>query len=188
MVSSLAEVRRANALLEDCKAELAAAGTAFDSGIEVGTMIEVPAAALIAGHLARELRFFSIGTNDLVQYTIAVDRGNERITGLYQPTHPSVLRLIAMTADAAHENGIWVGVCGEMASEFHLTPLLLGLGIDELSVGTGSVPRIKKAVQSLDTGECRALAARVREMSDPAEIESACREHAMQHYAELFDA
>ncbi len=186
MISCLDELHRANALLEECKAELAAEGQAFDGGIEVGTMIEVPSAVLIAGHLAREVKFFSVGTNDLVQYTIAVDRGNERITKLYQPTHPAVIRLLAMAADAAHENGIWIGVCGEMASEFHLTPLLLGLGIDELSVVTAAVPRIKKAVQSLDLNECRELAARAREMSDPLEIENMCREHARQRYPELF--
>jgi phosphoenolpyruvate-protein phosphotransferase (PTS system enzyme I) len=186
MISCLDELRRANALLEECKAELTTEGQAFDRDIEVGTMIEVPAAALIAHHLAREVKFFSMGTNDLVQYTIAVDRGNERITNLYQPTHPAVIRLLAMAAEAAHENGIWIGVCGEMASEFHLTPLLLGLGIDELSVVTASVPRIKKAVQSLDLGECRELAARAREMSDPLEIENMCREHARQRYPELF--
>jgi phosphotransferase system enzyme I (PtsI) len=187
MVSCLDEVRRANALLDECKRELAAAGIAFDANLEVGTMIEVPSAALIAGHLAREVKFFSVGTNDLVQYTIAVDRGNERITSLYQPTHPAVIRLLAMAAEAARENGIWIGVCGEMASDTHLVPLLLGLGMDELSVVTAAVPRIKKAVQSLDLGECRELAARARGMSDPVEIENLCREHARQRYPELFD-
>jgi phosphotransferase system enzyme I (PtsI) len=151
-------------------------------------MIEVPSAALIAHHLAKEVKFFSIGTNDLVQYTMAVDRGNERIARLYQPAHPSVLRLIAMAADAAHERGIWIGVCGEMASEIHLTPLLLGLGIDELSVGINSVPRVKKAVISLDLGECRDLAARAREMGDAAEIETLSRDHARLRYPELLDA
>lgn len=187
MVSSLDEVRRANALLAECKEELRHAGRDFNPDIQTGTMIEVPAAALIAPHLAREVAFFSIGTNDLVQYTIAVDRGNERITNLYQPTHPAVLRLIKITADAAHANGIWVGVCGEMASEFHLTPLLLGLGIDELSVGTASVPRIKRAVQSLDLSECRQLAEQVQELGDPSEIERFSRELAQRQYPELFE-
>lgn len=187
MVSGLDELRRANALLAECKDDLAREGQAFDAGIETGTMIEVPSAALMADHLAREVNFFSIGTNDLVQYTIAVDRGNERITGLYQPTHPAVIRLIAMATDAAHENGIWIGVCGEMAGDIHLIPLLLGLGIDELSVATASVPRVKKAVQSLDVAECRALAELAKTMSDPVEIESMCREHAVKHYPELFD-
>lgn len=188
MVTCVDEIRRANALLGECKEELSRAGQAFDAAIETGTMIEVPSAALIARHLAKEVKFFSVGTNDLVQYTMAVDRGNERIARLYQPAHPSVLRLVAMAAEAAHEHGIWIGVCGEMASEIHLTPLLLGLGIDELSVGTNSVPRVKKAVISLDLGECRELAARAREMSDPMEIEALSRDHAKQRYPELLDS
>ncbi|MBU3664428.1 MAG: phosphoenolpyruvate--protein phosphotransferase [Chthoniobacterales bacterium] len=187
MVSSIDEVRRANALLARCKDELRNEGKPFNPDIETGTMIEVPAAALVARHLAREVKFFSIGTNDLVQYTIAVDRGNERITKLYQPTHPAVLQLMALAADGAHEQGIWVGVCGEMASEFHLTPLLLGLGIDELSVGAASVPRIKKAVQSLDLSECRELAGQARGMSDPDAIEDLSRALARKCYPELFE-
>lgn len=187
MVANLAEVRRANELLGECKRELAAKGTAFNGDIETGTMIEVPGAALIADQLAREVRFFSIGTNDLIQYTMAVDRGNDRIAHLYQPTHPAVLRLLAMTAEAAHTNNLWVGICGEMAADIHLTPLLLGLGIDELSVVTNAVPRVKKAVQSLEIHECRELAGKLRSMSDPAEIEEASREHARQRYPELFD-
>ena len=187
MVSCVDEIRRANALLEECKIELDREDKAFDASLETGTMIEVPSAALIAHHLAKEVKFFSVGTNDLVQYTMAVDRGNERIASLYQPAHPSVLRLLAMAAEAAHEQGIWIGVCGEMASEIHLTPLLLGLGIDELSVGTNSVPRVKKAVISLDLGECRELAARAREMVNAADIEDLSRNHAKQRYPELLD-
>lgn len=188
MISCLEELRSANALLNECRGELRSEGKAFDENMEIGTMIEVPGAALIANHLAREVNFFSIGTNDLVQYTLAVDRGNERITGLYQPAHPSVIRLIAMAADAAHENNIWIGVCGEMAGDIHLVPLLLGLGVDELSVATASVPRVKKVVQSLDMQECRKLAERAKAMSDPAEIEDMCREHARQRYPELLDS
>lgn len=187
MVANISEVRRANALLEECKHELGAKGAAFDQGIETGTMIEVPGAALIADQLAREVRFFSLGTNDLIQYTMAVDRGNDRIAHLYQPTHPAVLRLLAMTTEAAHKNGLWVGVCGEMAADIHLTPLLLGLGIDELSVVTAAVPRVKKAVQCLESNECRELAGHLRTLSDPAEIEAGSREHARQRYPELFD-
>lgn len=187
MVSSLEEVRKAKDILAECKSELAREGKPFDDGIETGTMIEVPSAALIAHDLAREVNFFSIGTNDLVQYTMAVDRGNERITHLYQPTHPSVLRLLSMASEAAHANGIWIGVCGEMAGDIHLVPLLLGLGMDELSVATTCLPRVKKALQNLNAGECRALAERAMKMSDPREIENMCREHARERYPELLD-
>jgi phosphotransferase system enzyme I (PtsI) len=187
MIGQVDEVRRANALLEECKRELAERQVAYCHDIEVGSMIELPAAALIADQLAKEVKFFSIGTNDLVQYTMAVDRGNERITHLYQPTHPAVLRLLAMTSKAAHENGIWIGVCGEMASEIHLTPLLLGLGVDELSVVTAAVPRIKKAVQSLDAKECGEMACQASSMADPQAIDDYCRKYAAERYPELFD-
>ena len=186
MVAQIDELRAANAILQECKDELAAQGVPHCNDIEVGTMIEVPAAALIADQLAREVKFLSIGTNDLVQYTMAVDRGNERIAHLYQPTHPAVLRLLSMTANAAHDHGIWVGVCGEMASEIHLTPLLLGLGVDELSVVTAAVPRVKKAVQSLDLQACTELAAQAMRLHDPQEIESLCRDHAQARYPDLF--
>ena len=112
-------------------------------------MIEIPSAAISADTLARHVDFFSIGTNDLIQYTIAVDRVNERIAHLYEPTHPAVLRLLKMIADAAHANKIWVGVCGEMARDVATIPILIGLGMDELSVGATSVPRVKMAVRSL---------------------------------------
>lgn len=187
MVAQLTELRSAKALLEECKRELDAENIPYKPDLETGTMIEVPAAALIADQLAREVSFFSIGTNDLIQYTMAADRGNDRIAYLYQPTHPSVLRLMAMITEAAHNQGIWVGICGEMAADIHLTPLLIGLGIDELSVVTAAVPRVKKAVQCLDSNECRDLANHLRSLDDPAEIEAASRDHARQRYPELFD-
>lgn len=186
MIGQIDELRQANRLLSEARAELEARGVEFAPEIETGCMIELPAAALIADHLAPEVKFFSIGTNDLVQYTMAVDRGNEHITHLYQPTHPAVLRLMSMTVEGAHRHDIWVGVCGEMASEVHLTPLLLGLGIDELSVVTSAVPRVKKAVQSLDVGECRTLVEHLRGLTDPEEIDRASREFAKARYPELF--
>ena len=188
MIGQIDELRRANAHLEECKKELADRGVPYRHDIEVGSMVELPAAALIADQLAKETKFLSVGTNDLVQYTMAVDRGNERIAHLYQPTHPAVLRLLAMAARAAHDNGVWIGVCGEMASEIHLTPLLLGLGMDELSVVTRAVPRVKKAVQSLDAKECGEMACECSAMTDPIAIEQKCRDYARQHYPELFDA
>jgi phosphotransferase system enzyme I (PtsI) len=140
---------------------------------------------LCAEHIAREVDFFSIGTNDLIQYSIAVDRVNERIAHLYEPTHPAILRLIKMVVDAAHAEGIWVGVCGEMASEVTLTPLLLGLGVDELSAGATLVPRVKRAVQSLDMEVCRALAAAALKMDTATAILAECESIARQYYAEL---
>ena len=185
MISSIDELRQANAILLDCKNELRAEGIAFAEKLEVGVMIEVPSAAICADSFAREVNFFSIGTNDLIQYTIAVDRVNEQIAHLYQPTHPAVLRLIKMVVRAAHSNGIWVGVCGEMAGDVVMTPLLLGLGIDELSASTPSVPRIKRAVQSLHQSECETLVDHVMDLDTADEIFNAIESHARERYAEL---
>jgi phosphotransferase system enzyme I (PtsI) len=187
MISGIEELRRANQILEECKQELASAGIPFNPFVEVGVMIEIPSAVLVAEHLAREVRFFSIGTNDLIQYSIAVDRLNDRIAHLYNPTHPSILRMIKMTVDAGKANGIWTGVCGEMASDILLTPLLIGLGVDELSASTALVPRIKKAVQSLDAGSCETLVREVLAMDDSNAILDRSRSMARQHYAELID-
>jgi phosphoenolpyruvate-protein phosphotransferase (PTS system enzyme I) len=187
MISGLSELRQAKEILETCKAELRQEGIPFMEDIELGIMIEVPSAALVAEALAREVSFFSIGTNDLIQYTIAVDRVNERIAHLYEPTHPAIIRLIEMTVAAAHAQGIWVGVCGEMAGEITLTPLLLALGVDELSVSAGLVPRVKRAVQSLDTKECIRLLEETRELASATDILARCEEVARQHYAELLN-
>jgi len=187
MISGLSELRQAKEILEACKAELRDEGKPFKEDIELGIMIEVPSAVLVADALAREVKFFSIGTNDLIQYTIAVDRVNERIAHLYEPTHPAIVRLIEMTVEAAHANGIWVGVCGEMAGEITLTPLLLALGVDELSASAGLVPRVKKAVQTLDTKECNRLLEDVRYLNSAAEILARCEEVARGHYGELLN-
>ena len=135
MISGLDEVRRGLQIVDECKNELRREGHPFHDELEIGVMIEVPTAAIMADLLAREVDFFSIGTNDLIQYSVAIDRTNERVAHLYEPSHPSVVRLLKMVADAAHANDIWVGVCGEMAGEVLFTPLLLGLGMDELSAG-----------------------------------------------------
>ena len=185
LISGLSELRQANEVLESCRSELRAEGVPFNENLEVGIMVEVPSAVLVADALAKEVDFFSIGTNDLIQYTIAVDRVNERIAHLYEPTHPAILRLMEMTVAAAHANGIWVGVCGEMAGEITLTPLLIGLGVDELSASPGLVPRVKKAVQTLDSQKCAALLAEVRDSSSAAEIFSRCESMAREHYPEL---
>src|SRR3984957_4641175 len=187
MISGLSELRQAKEILETCKVELRDEGIPFMEDIELGIMIEVPSAALVAEALAREVSFFSIGTNDLIQYTIAVDRVNERIAHLYEPTHPAILRLIEMTVSAAHAQGIWVGVCGEMAGEITLTPLLLALGVDELSVSAGLVPRVKKAVQTLDTKECSRLLEETRGLTSATDILARCEEVALRHYPELLN-
>ena len=185
MISGVEELRRANILLEECRAELRAEGLAFNEEMEVGAMIEIPSAAISADILAKEVDFFSIGTNDLIQYSIAVDRLNEHIAHLYEPTHPAIIRLIRMTVEAAHANNLWVGVCGEMAGDILLTPLLLGLGIDELSAGAGSVPRVKRAVQSLDNAACRQLVEEIQHLDTAAAILAKCDAVARAHYPEL---
>ncbi len=158
MISGIAELEQANALVEECKTELHAAGIAFDANLEIGVMIEIPSAVLAADALARRVKFFSIGTNDLIQYSLAVDRLNEKIAHLYQPTHPAIVKLIKLTADAGRRQGLWVGVCGEMAGDPLLTPLLLGLGVTELSVAPAIVPHIKFLIRRLKMSELEKLA------------------------------
>ncbi len=182
MISGVPELVHANALLEEARGHLRARGEPFDDQMPVGAMIEVPGAALCAAELAREVQFFSIGTNDLTQYTLAVDRMNEAVAPLYESTHPAVVRLIKMIVDAGHTAGLKVSVCGEMASEIALTPLLIGLGVDELSAAAVMVPRIKRAVQGLDLAACRALAERVLTMESGAEILAACEALARERY------
>jgi phosphotransferase system enzyme I (PtsI) len=185
MISGLDELRRAMSILHECSDELRAAKTPLGDAIECGAMIEIPSAAISADILAREVDFFSIGTNDLIQYAIAVDRMNERIAHLYEPTHPAVLRLLKMIADAAHANDIWVGVCGEMAGDIALVPLLLGLGMDELSAAATLVPRVKRAVQSLTMAESRELVDQVLQLQTPSEVLARCLELANKRYGDL---
>jgi phosphotransferase system enzyme I (PtsI) len=185
MISGLQELRQAVSILNQCKEELAVAKVDIGTEMEVGAMVEIPSAAIASDMLAREVDFFSIGTNDLIQYAIAVDRVNERIAHLYEPTHPSVLRLLKLTADAAHANNIWVGICGEMAGDVSLVPLLLGLEVDELSVGATWVPRVKLAVQSLSIPECRELVDQALKLSTASEILALCLDLATRRYADL---
>ena len=182
MISGLEELRHAKAVLDECRQEV---GEKKTGKMEVGAMIEIPSAAISADALAREVDFFSVGTNDLIQYTIAVDRVNERIAHLYEPTHPAVLRLLKMIADAAHANKIWVGVCGEMARDVATIPILIGLGMDELSVGATSVPRVKMAVRSLAVPECQQLVDEVLQLQTSSEILARCLELATKRYGDL---
>ena len=175
MVSRAGEVDQANAVLAECKAELAAAGQDFNPDVEVGAMIEIPSAALTADLIAPKVKFFSIGTNDLVQYTLAIDRGNERVAHLYEPTHPAVLQLIRRTVEAGRRHGIWTGVCGETAGNPVLVPLLLGLGATELSASPGALPLVKDVVRRLRMAEARELAAAALELPTGAEVLERCR-------------
>ncbi|MEX5989488.1 phosphoenolpyruvate-protein phosphotransferase PtsI [Providencia hangzhouensis] len=158
MVISVEEVRELKAELEMLKAQLREEGKAFDESIEVGVMVETPVAAVIARHLAKEVDFFSIGTNDLTQYTLAVDRGNELISHLYNPMSPAVLNLIKQVIDASHAEGKWTGMCGELAGDERATLLLLGMGLDEFSMSAISIPRIKKLIRNASFTDTQALA------------------------------
>ena len=185
MISGLDELRRAIAVLDECKVELRSSKIDIAERLEIGAMIEIPSAAICASVLAPEVNFLSIGTNDLIQYALAVDRVNEKIAHLYQPTHPAVLRLLKMIADAAHDHNLWVGVCGEMAGDIALTPLLLGLGMDELSTAAILVPRVKRAVQSLTIPECRELVEETFKLDTASEILARCLELADKRYGDL---
>jgi phosphotransferase system enzyme I (PtsI) len=187
MISGLEELNQAGALLEEFKGELRCEGLPFDENLEVGAMIEIPSAAVAAESLARRVKFFSLGTNDLIQYSLAVDRLNEKIAHLYEPTHPAILRLIKMTADAGRKHGIWTGVCGEMAGEPVLTPLLLGLGVMELSAAPSVVPQIKYLIRRLKMNEAQALAAFALDCESGAEILARCQKLALQIAPSLFE-
>ncbi len=170
MISGVDELVRANALLDEARKELRQRGQRFDEKLPVGSMIEIPSAAATADILARHCQFFSIGTNDLIQYLLAIDRVNDRIAHLYEPTHPAVLRTIKMVVDNAHKQGLTVSVCGEMAGDPVFTPLLLGLEVDELSMTPPRLPGVKYYVRSFKMKDARKLAADALTLVDPKEI------------------
>ncbi len=175
MISGLEELRQANAILEDTKKELKKEGISFDDNMEVGAMIEIPSAALTADILAREADFFSIGTNDLIQYTLAVDRVNEKIAYLYEPAHPAVLLLVKNIIEAGHRAGIWVGMCGEMAGDVYMTLILLGFGLDEFSTSPVAVPEIKRIIRSVSMDQAKEIAQQAITLSTGKEIEKFAR-------------
>jgi phosphotransferase system enzyme I (PtsI) len=161
MITSLDELRQANKLLAEVKEELKTKNIPFDPRMETGIMIETPSAAVIADWLAREADFLSIGTNDLIQYTLAVDRVNENVAHLYNPLHMGVLRLIRMVIDSGHKAGKWVGMCGEMAGNPSFTRILLGMGLDEFSVPAAAVPRIKRLIREMSFEETKKVVERI---------------------------
>jgi phosphotransferase system enzyme I (PtsI) len=187
MISGLDELNQANALVEKYKAELRAEGTPFDENLEIGVMIEIPAAVIIADELAAKVKFFSIGSNDLIQYTLAADRTNEKVSYLYEPTHPAIIRLIKLAVDAAHRHGIWVGVCGEIAGDPMLVPLLIGLGVDELSTAPAGVAQIKYMIRRLKLTEAQELAKFALECGSPSEILNRCQTLARADAPSLFE-
>lgn len=187
MISGIDEVRAATALLEEAKLELAAAEIPFDSGIKVGIMIEIPAAVTMADLLAKEVDFFSVGTNDLIQYTLAIDRTNEQLSQLYQPLHPAVLRSLRHIVDAAHDAGIEACLCGEMAGDPLYLPVLLGLGFDELSMGAGSLLRVKQILRRCTRKRALQIAAGCFDYSNAAEVEMYLKRQITLDVAESFD-
>ncbi len=174
MISGNEELLRANAVLAECMTELKGKGVPFDENLEIGAMIEIPSAAVTADLLAKECAFFSIGTNDLIQYLLAIDRVNDRIAHLYEPTHPAVIRTLKHVVDEAHKQGVPVSVCGEMAGDPVFAPLLLGLGIDGLSMSPAWLPSVKYLVRAMKMSDARALAAEALTLSSPKEIYARC--------------
>src|SRR6266404_6236426 len=187
MISGLDELKQANALVEEYKNELRQEKIPFDENLEIGAMIETPSAVIVAASLAKRVKFFSIGTNDLIQYSLAVDRMNEKIAHLYEPTHPAIVRLIKATVEAAHRRKIWISVCGEMASDPILTPLLVGLGVDELSASPSLVPPLKFIIRRLKLTEARALADFALTCESASEILARCQDLARQIAPGLFE-
>ena len=187
MISGMEELLETKRIFNEVKKELKRDGIPYGKDVKVGIMMEVPSAAIIAGDLAREVDFFSIGTNDLIQYTLAIDRVNERVSYLYEPLHPAVLRLIRQIVEAGHRAGIEVAMCGEMAGEPAYTMVLLGLGIDELSMNALVIPRVKKIIRAVTMKECRKLADQVMSFNSASEIEFFVRDAMRKRFKDDFE-
>ena len=170
MISRVSEIRQAKEVLSEVRRDLTAEGTSFDESMQVGIMIEVPSAAITASDLALEADFFSIGTNDLIQYTLAVDRGNTGVASIYDAYDPAVLRLISQVVKAAHDHNIWVGVCGMMAGDPYTACLLLGLGLDELSMSPIDIPEVKRTIRSSCYSDLKEIADHVLSLPNSDEI------------------
>jgi len=187
MISGLGEIRDAKVLLEEARKELRAASIPFDEDMEVGIMIETPSAVIIADLLAVEVDFFSVGTNDLIQYSLAIDRTNEHLSDLYEPLHPAVLRSLKIVADAAHRAGIYVSICGEMAGEPNYLPILLGMGFDELSMNAVSIPKVKKILRRCSRREAEEMALQALTYSTASEVESYLQGQIVTKFSDSID-
>jgi len=187
LITSLPEFRHARTILNDVMEDLADAGVPFDRDVKVGMMVEVPSAAMMAGAFAREVDFFSIGTNDLVQYTLAVDRTNERVANLYQPCHPAVVKLVRDVARAGRRHGIPVSCCGEAAAEPGFATVLLGLGVRTLSATASSLPGLKRLVRGVSMKDCERIAKRVVQFDSEHEAASFVRDRVRNLVPEAFE-
>lgn len=177
MISSIEELRKAKEIIREVKEELKLKKIKFKENIEIGIMIEIPSAALMGEELAKECDFFSIGTNDLVQYTLAAERGNEKVANIYSHFHPAVIRLIKLAVDGAHKNNIVCGMCGEAAGDLQFIPILIGLGLDKLSMNATKILKARKLIQELDFKKCQKLSEEVLKLSTIEEIKSICNEN-----------
>jgi phosphotransferase system enzyme I (PtsI) len=186
MISGVGEIRQAKAILEEVKKSLAKARVPFDQGIEIGAMIEIPSASMTADILAREVDFFSIGTNDLIQYALAVDRINEHVSYLYEPLHPAILRIIRGVVQSAHQAGIPAAICGEMAAEPAYSLVLLGLGLDEFSMNPVAIPKVKKVLRMSRFEETQNLVEQIFQFPTASEIEGHVRSWMAERFPEDF--
>lgn len=180
MIATLDEFRQAKAMLEEEKQKLISEGTKVSDDIEVGIMVEIPSTAVLADQFAKEVDFFSVGTNDLIQYTMAADRMNERVSYLYQPYNPSILRLVKMVIDAAHKEGKWAGMCGEMAGDETAIPILLGLGLDEFSMSATSILKARSLIRHLSKKEMEVMAEKALQFSTTEEVVKLVKESTKQ--------
>jgi len=184
MISGVKEIMDARNIIDEVKGELLSEGIPIDEDIKIGIMIEVPSAVIMAEQLAEKVDFFSIGTNDLIQYALAIDRVNERVTYLYEPLHPAILRMIRQVVDAGHNAGIKVAMCGEMAGDPLCTPILLGLELDGLSMTPLAIPRVKKIIRNSTVRESKELLKKVMTISTAQEIEECVKDYMIQRFPE----
>jgi phosphotransferase system enzyme I (PtsI) len=185
MISGVEELKAANKILEEVKNGLRAKKIKFDEKMEIGAMIEVPSAAVTCDILAKEADFFSIGTNDLIQYSLAVDRTNEKVAYLYEPSHPALLRFIKNVIDTGHKAGIWVGMCGEMSGEAEFALLLLGMGLDEFSMPSQNIPKVKHVVRSVKYSDAKKIVDKVLTLSTGKEVDEFTRKKLKELVGEI---